>query len=167
MRIFVSQHHIDIISFCSASSSNVTMVNQTDLEYSIRQLTDAFYTPHGHEILQESCTADFPKLYTDKLTATWMVEEEIIDEWTLGPLYRCCKFDANVVVDYPPQYDLELCTLCVGKLKTEYIPGVGEVEIIEPCKEHRSTQNYGMSCNSAHDLKLSVILGISLLASIT
>ena len=155
MKISVSKNYKDIISFCSASSLNVTLVNHTDLEYSIRQMTDIFYM--GNEVLQEVCNAEFPKLYIDKLTTLWHVNEGLIDEWPYGPLNWCCKFDANVVVDYPPDFPLESCTLCVGKRRTEWIPGVGEVTSIAPCEQY----------NSAHNLKLSAILGISLLAFIT
>ena len=138
------------------------MMNQTALDYSIRQLANAFDTPEENSFLKEACTADFPKLYTDKLTAPWMVGEGIIDEWPYGPLYMCCKFDADVVVDLPPEFDQESCRFCQGKVTKEFIPGVGELEIIKPCKQHRT-----MPCNSAHNLKLSVILGLSLLAFIT
>ena len=142
--------------FILATPSNVTLVNQTDVEYSVRQMaSSAYFTPDGNEILVGECNAEFPKLYTDEITAQWMVEEGYIDEWPYGPTFKCCKCDADIVVAIPPEFPGELCTICSQEVETEWIPGVGEVTTIVPCKQHTNTP-----CSSAYDLKLSVILGI-------
>ena len=139
-------------------------MNQTDVEYSLRQLsaTIAANTADDNEILDEACNAEFPKLYTDKITAVWALEVGIIEEWDLGPTYRCCKCDADIVIAYPPEYPEESCTMCMGKIVTNWIPGAGEITIIEPCKQHTNTP-----CSNAHDLKLSVILGILFLGIVS
>ena len=139
-------------------------MNQTDVEYSIRQMsaTIATNTADDYGILDEACNAEFPKLYTDTITAPWMVEVGLLEEWPYGPTYRCCKCDADIVIAIPPEYPEEACTLCQGKVITEFIFGVGEVTTIEPCKQHTNTP-----CSSAHDLKLSIILGILFLGIVS
>ena len=137
-----------------ATSSNVTLVNQTDVEYSIRQIA-GYNSEDDNGILEEACNAEFPKLYTDKLTALLMVADGTLDEWPYGPTYQCCKCDADIVIAYPPEYPRESCRLCAPKIEEDYIIGVGKVYTVEPCKQHTN-----MPCISAHDLKLSVSLGI-------
>ena len=174
-------------------------MNQTDVEYSIRQMsaTIATNTADDYGILDEACNAEFPKLYTDTITAPWMVEVGLLEEWPYGPTYRCCKCDADIVIAIPPEYPEEACTLCQGKVITEFIFGVGEVTTIEPCKQHTNTpcsrvevttpvttpattctiteviniesckQHTNALCSSAHDLKLSIILGILFLGIVS
>ena len=166
-------------------------MNQTDVEYSIRQIASSgYFTPDGNEILVGACNAEFPKLYTDEIMAPWMVAEGYLDEWPYGPTFKCCKCDADIVIAIPPEYPGESCTICSQEVETEWIPGVGEVTTIEPCKQLTNTpcsrvevtlpattpattftiaevitiesckQHTNTLCSSAHDLKLSVILGL-------
>ena len=138
-------------------------MNQTSLEYSVRQtLTNIFNTGDDIEVLEEACNAEFPKLYIDKLTTLYFVNEGLLDEWPYGPINWCCKIDADVVVDYPPDFPSESCALCWGPMRTDFFPGIGELTSMAPCEQYKR-----LFVNSAHDLKLSAILGISLLAFIT
>ena len=120
--------------------------------------TIATNTADDNMILEKACNAEFPKLYTDKITAEFYLP----DEWDFGPTYRCCKCDADIVIGIPPEYPAESCKLCSGEIVTEWILGVGEVTTVEPCKQHTNTP-----CSSAHDLKLSVILGIFFLGIVS
>ena len=42
--------------------------------------TIAANTADDNEILDEACNAEFPKLYTDEITAPWMVTEGLLDD---------------------------------------------------------------------------------------
>ena len=64
--------------------------------------TIATNTANDNEILNEACNAEFPKLYTDTITAPWMVQVGLIDDWDFGPTYRCCKCDADIVLVFHP-----------------------------------------------------------------
>ena len=119
-------------------------------------------TADDYEILDEACNAEFPKLYTDKITAPWMVEVGLLEEWNAGPTYQCCKCDADIVIAIPPEYPGESCTICSQEVETKWIPGVGEETYIMPCKQHTNTP-----CSSANDLKLSVTLGILFLGIVS
>ena len=83
-------------------------------------MTNIFNTGDDIEVLEEACNAEFPKLYIDKLTTLYFVNEGLLDEWPYGPINWCCKIDADVVVDYPPDFPSESCALCWGPMRTDF-----------------------------------------------
>ena len=81
-------------------------MNLTEIQTTFRQISGNI----DDEVLEGACDAEFPKLYEDRLTTPYMVGQGWIDEVALdiGPLYHCCKLDADVVIDYPPTFSEEL-----------------------------------------------------------
>ena len=49
-----------------------------------------------------ACNAEFPKRYEDRLTHIYLINEGVLDDWPEGRIYRCCKADAEVIIDFPP-----------------------------------------------------------------
>ena len=81
-------------------------MNTTDIECLKRQILEDDYL--------KSCNAEFPKLYEDRLTHQYLIDTmESIDydwlgfDWPMLATYRCCKPDADIVIDYPPQFPEE------------------------------------------------------------
>ena len=103
------------------------------------------------------CNAEFPTRHEDRLTTAYLVNEELLDEWPFGPIYQCCKAEAEIVVDYPPLFPADLCAFCMGEIVEEYLVGIGLVRRAEPCGMH----------SNALGPQLSFILGVSVLGMIS
>ena len=78
-------------------------MNTANIQHLKRQILEEDYL--------QSCNAEFPKQYEDRLTHKFILEMGDLDlwtdDWTLGSTYQCCKTDAEIVIDYPPRFPEE------------------------------------------------------------